>query len=195
MNLNKQYWQARYLDRNTGWDLGGVSPPVAAYVDQLERKDLKILVPGAGRGYEAEYVFRQGFTDLTVLDIAPYPLEKLRERLPAEAAGMRLVEGDFLEFRDGPFDLVLEHTFFCALPAELRPRYAKKMAALLRPGGKLAGLLFDFPLNDTGPPFGGSREEYLKLFEPLFRIHTLERARNSIRPRAGRELFFIFEKK
>ncbi len=195
MNLNREYWQQRYLERKTGWDLGGVSPPVAAYVDQLGRKDLKILIPGAGKGYEAEYVYQKGFRDLTVLDIAPYPLEKLRERLPAEFPEARLKETDFFEFREGPFDLILEHTFFCSLPPELRPRYAEKMASLLKPGGKLAGLLFDFPLTEAGPPFGGSREEYRQLFEPLFKIHTLERARNSIPPRAGRELFFIFEKK
>jgi thiopurine S-methyltransferase len=195
MNLNKQYWQQRYLNRQTGWDLGGVSPPIAAFADQLEHKDLKILLPGAGRGYEAEYLIRSGFSDLTVVDIAPFPLEKLRERLPVEFPATRLVETDFFEFDDGPFDLVLEHTFFCALPPGQRPRYAEKMHSLLRPGGTLAGLLFNFPLTGEGPPFGGSREEYLQLFEPFFEIRILEQARNSIPPRAGRELFFIFEKK
>ncbi|MEJ2585866.1 MAG: methyltransferase domain-containing protein [Robiginitalea sp.] len=195
MKLNKEYWQRRYLHHQTGWDLGKVSPPIAAYADQLRQKDLKILLPGAGRGYEAEYLYRKGFKELTIVDIAPYPLEKLRERLPGGFPEARLVESDFFELKKGPFDLVLEHTFFCALPPELRPRYAEKMASLLKAGGKLAGLLFDFPLTDEGPPYGGSREEYLQLFEPLFEIRLLEGARNSIPPRAGRELFFIFEKK
>jgi len=195
MKLNREYWQQRYLNRHTGWDLGAVSPPIAAYADQLEQKDLRILLPGAGRGYEAEYLYRKGFEDLTVVDIAPYPLERLHDRLPEEFPSSRLIETDFFEFNDGLFDLVLEHTFFCALPPELRTRYAEKMASLLEPGGKLAGLLFNFPLTDGGPPFGGSREEYLQLFEPYFEIRILEEARNSIPPRAGRELFFIFEKK
>lgn len=195
MNLNREYWQQRYLNRQTGWDLGAVSPPIAAYADQLAQKDLKILLPGAGRGYEAEHLYLKGFKDLTVVDIAPYPLEQLRERLPEEFPPSQLVEMDFFELREGPFDLVLEHTFFCALPPELRPDYAEKMASLLKPGGKLAGLLFNFPLTDDGPPFGGSREEYLRLFEPYFEIRLLEESRNSIPPRAGRELFFIFEKK
>ncbi len=195
MTLNKRYWQERYLNRQTGWDLGGVTPPIAAYVDQLERKDLKILLPGAGRGYEAEYLYRKGFGDLTVVDIAPYPLQALRKRLPAEFPDVRLVETDFFEFDQGPFDLVLEHTFFCALPPDHRQRYAQRMASLLKPAGKLAGLLFDFPLTADGPPYGGSREEYLRLFDPYFEIRVLERANNSIPPRAGRELFFIFEKK
>ncbi len=195
MMMNKAYWQGRYRDRHTGWDLGGVSPPIAAYADQLESKDLSILIPGAGHGYEAEYLWQQGHRDLTVLDIAPLPLKRLRERLPEDFPGDRLVEEDFFQFHGGPFDLILEHTFFCALPPAQRPAYVQKMARLLRPGATLAGLLFDFPLTADGPPFGGSREEYAALFRDAFDQRVLERARNSIPTRAGRELFFIFEKK
>jgi hypothetical protein len=68
------------------------------------------------------------------------------------------------------------------------------MHEILNPGGKIAGLLFDFPLTEAGPPFGGSETEYRKLFSDTFTIKTLERAHNSIKPRQDRELFFIFEK-
>lgn len=195
MRLNKTYWQHRYEARNTGWDMGMVSPPLGAYIDQLTEKNINILLPGAGMGYEAVYLAEAGFEALTVLDIAPYPLESLKERLPASFSSENLVEADFFDFEAGPFDLVLEHTFFCALPPQLRPQYALKMNELLRPGGKLSGLLFDFPLTSEGPPFGGSKEEYEQLFAPYFHIRVLERATNSIPPRQGSELFFIFEKK
>ena len=66
---------------------------------------------------------------------------------------------------------------------------------LLATGGRLAGLLFQFPLTENGPPFGGSAAEYRKRFGGRFHLRTLETARNSIPPRAGNELFFIFEKK
>ena len=69
------------------------------------------------------------------------------------------------------------------------------MHSLLSPKGKIVGLLFNFPLTQEGPPFGGSKEEYLTLFSEKFTIKKLEKAYNSIKPRAGRELFFIFEKK
>ena len=195
MRLNKSYWQSRYQEKRTGWDLGEVTPPIRAYIDQLEHQNLKVLVPGAGRGYEAEYLYRQGFKDLTVIDIAPYPLERLQERLPVTFPEERLVVGDFFKYAGGPFDLIVEHTFFCALPPVQRPLYAEKMKELLAPDGLLAGLLFDFPLTEKGPPYGGSREEYEELFTPHFNIRILERARNSIPPRLGSELFFIFENK
>jgi hypothetical protein len=66
------------------------------------------------------------------------------------------------------------------------------MHSLLSEKGKLFGLLFDFPLTEEGPPFGGSKEEYLNLFSENFTIKTLETAHNSIQPRKARELFFIF---
>mgnify|MGYP001823440525 FL=1 len=74
MKLNKEYWQDRYEARKTGWDMGMVSPPLAAYIDQLGDKELNILLPGAGMGYEAVYLAESGYEALTVLDIATYPL-------------------------------------------------------------------------------------------------------------------------
>jgi thiopurine S-methyltransferase len=65
---------------------------------------------------------------------------------------------------------------------------------LLRPGGKLAGVLFDIPLYADRPPYGGSKELYVSVFKPYFRFITFEKCYNSIPPRAGNELFMILEK-
>ncbi|MCK5638563.1 MAG: SAM-dependent methyltransferase, partial [Flavobacteriaceae bacterium] len=86
-------------------------------------------------------------------------------------------------------------TFFCSLSPELRSNYVEKMASLLNDNGKLIGLLFDFPLTEEGPPYGGSLSEYMNSFSKEFNTITLERCYNSIKPRDGRELFIIFEKK
>ena len=191
--MNKAFWEKRYADKNTGWDIGHVSPPLKAYIDQLGRRDLKILVPGAGLGHEVVYLHRQGFTNVYALDFAAQPLQQLKTKIPDFPAS-HLLQGDFFKLKDGKFDLILEQTFFCALPPGKRPDYVHQIHRLLGANGKLAGLLFDFPLGPDGPPFGGSREEYLGLFEPAFRIRTLERATNSLPQRQGTELFFIFEK-
>lgn len=191
------FWEERWKNSHTGWDLGAVSPPLKAYLDQisLERRDLKVLIPGCGNGYEAIYLLENGFADITMLDIAPTAIAKLRRRLSREAPGweahLRLECGDFFAF-SGSFDLILEQTFFCALDPAMRPDYARKMRELLAPGGKLAGVLFDRDF-EGGPPFGGHSEEYQALFAPYFYIKTLAPCYNSAKPREGAEVFIILE--
>ncbi len=185
-NLNKTYWQNRYTEQQTGWDVGEITTPLKEYIDQLTSKNIKILVPGAGNGYEVEYLFKNGFTDVTVIDLAEKPLENLLER-NLDFPKNNLICGDFFE-HSGQYDLIVEQTFFCALNPSLRPGYAAKMAELLRSGGKLVGLLFDTQFTE-GPPFGGNRAEYLEYFKPFFEIKTFETCYNSIKPREGKELF------
>lgn len=193
MNLNKDFWEGRYARNNLGWDIGYVSTPLKEYIDQLENKNLKILVPGAGNGYEVVYLHNSGFKNVHVIDLARQPLDKIKAEIQ-EFPRSQLIYGDFFNLEIQDFDLILEQTFFCALNPELRKNYVQKMFQLLKPGGRLAGLLFDFPLTLNGPPFGGSLKEYKELFHSTFTINTLARANNSIPPRKDKELFFIFEK-
>jgi SAM-dependent methyltransferase len=191
--LTHKYWEERYEKGDTGWDMGIPSPPLKAYLDQVEDKNKALLIPGAGHGYELEYALSLGFTNITVLDYAEAPLQAIRNRLP-ENERFRLVQSDFFDHHD-TYDLILEQTFFCALSPTLRNDYVRHMHRVLKSGGKLVGLLFQFPLTESGPPFGGSIAEYWERFEPLFSIQTLETCYNSIPPRQGNELFFIFNKK
>ncbi len=192
-NLAKTYWEQKYIENNTGWDIGTASTPLKEYINQLANKDLKILIPGAGNSYEAEYLYKLGFSNIDVIDIAKQPLENLKKRI-SSFPEKQLIQDDFFN-HSKKYDLIIEQTFFCALQPTLRQAYAKKMSSLLNDKGKLIGLLFNFELTNEGPPFGGCLDEYLQLFSNYFNIKTLENCHNSIKSRFGRELFFIFEKK
>ncbi|WP_299101183.1 methyltransferase domain-containing protein [uncultured Winogradskyella sp.] len=191
--VGKDYWEKRYINNETGWDIGSVSNPLKQYIDQIKDKSLKILIPGAGNSYEAEYLWNNGFKNIYILDIAQQPLDNLKKRVP-EIPINRLLKQDFFKF-ENQFDLIIEQTFFCAINPNLRVAYKNKMFKLLKPSGKLVGLLFNFELTESGPPFGGSKTEYQSLFQNDFKIKTLEPSINSIKQRQGKELFFIFEKK
>lgn len=199
LKLDEHYWTDRYEHHDTGWDVGNVSTPIKAYIDQLTNHEQSILVPGAGNGYEAEYLMKKGFRNTWVVDLSVIPLRHLAARCP-EFPEEQLLHADFFEL-PGPhtpfqgFDLIIEQTFFCALNPELRRAYAEKMFGLLNKGGRLVGLLFDAPLNADRPPFGGSKEEYLPYFEAAgFRVRYFDPCHNSIPPRAGRELFIHLQK-
>ncbi|MEM1003053.1 MAG: SAM-dependent methyltransferase [Bacteroidota bacterium] len=196
-STENNYWASRYREARTGWDIGYPSTPIKTYIDQLENKDLSILIPGAGNAYEAEYLFRNGFSRVHILDIALAPLQNFKARV-SDFPENQLIHANFFEHQ-GQYDLLIEQTFFCSFPPTKanRTAYAVKVADLLKEGGKLVGLWFDMPL--TGDmekrPFGGSKEEYLGYFEPHFKVKSFEMAYNSIAPRAGNERFGIFEKK
>ncbi|WP_282071137.1 methyltransferase domain-containing protein [Polaribacter atrinae] len=193
MNLSESFWEKKYQTNKIGWDLGAVSPPLKTYFDQLTNKDLKILIPGGGNSYEAEYLFNNGFTNVYVIDLAKSALVNIKNRV-AGFPESQLILGDFFEL-DQTFDLIIEQTFFCAIHPDLREKYALKMNHLLGEKGKLVGLLFDAKLNEHHPPFGGNKEEYINYFDPYFNLDIFTACYNSYPNRQKMELFVKFVKK
>ena len=191
-SLNADYWNERYLHHDTPWDIGSVSPPLQHFFEQLPDKNMRILIPGAGHAHEVGYLFQQGFTEVYVCDWAHQALQEFLNDYP-DFPQDHLLEEDFFKLK-GQYDLIVEQTFFCALLPKQRPDYARKMHTLLFPDGCLMGLLFaeEFPFE--GPPFGGTKAAYLSYFEPFFQVQRMEIAPDSIRPRAGREFFFLLKK-
>jgi SAM-dependent methyltransferase len=189
--LDQTYWDNQYQANTTGWDLGEVSPPIKSYIDTLKNKTIRILIPGCGNTYEAEYLLEQGFTNVTVIDIAPTLVENLKTKFK-DNPNINIVLGDFFEHQ-GMYDVIIEQTFFCALPPTMRQKYVWKMHQLLAKEGKIAGLLFNRTF-ENGPPFGGSQEEYNLLFKEAFDFLKMEVCQNSATPRAGFELFIELQK-
>lgn len=187
--MEKSYWDKRWRDRETGWDIGQVSTPLKAYFDQLTDKKMRILIPGCGNAHEAEYLWEKGFSNTFIVEIAALAVDSFLKRYPKFPKN-QIIIGDFFELQD-QFDLIVEQTFFCALDPAMRSKYVEKMAELLKPGDKLVGVLFNRPF-EGGPPFGGNGEEYENLFKNFFYFKTFETAYNSIAPRAGTELFINF---
>lgn len=191
--LDETWWNNQYDVNATGWDLGEVSPPLKAYIDQLNNKNLPILIPGCGNSYEAEYLLQQGFTDVTVIDIAPTLVAQLKQKF-ASNPHIKIILGDFFK-HVGEYDLILEQTFFCAINPPLRKDYVTRMNELLVPNGKLVGVLFDREFEQPGPPFGGCKCQYGPMFEKDFDFKTFELCNNSFVKREGTELFINLQKK
>ncbi len=191
---DKAFWESKWQQGQTGWDLKGVSPAIKVYIDQLTNKNLRILIPGCGNAYEAEYLLQQGFNHVTVIDIAPTLTDLISKKLKPyiDKEKLFLICGDFFEHQS-TYDLILEQTFFCAINPNLRANYAKHMYELLTPNGKLVGLLFNTKF-DGGPPFGGNVTEYETYFKPYFKHISFMPSLNSITPRSGKEVWIEVEK-
>lgn len=196
MKLDAAYWSQRYREQQTGWDIGEASPQLMAIATEFA-KEAQILIPGCGKAWEAEALFRMGYTQVHVCDWSAEALEVFHQRCPRFPTD-QLLHADFFQLHHmglPAFDLILEQTFFCAIPPDRRDAYAEQTARLLKQGGTLGGLLFDFPLTEEGPPFGGDRKAYRAHFEPHYQVLQLETSALSIKPRENRELVFLLEKK
>ena len=191
MNKEQNFWNQRYLNAETPWDIGQASPALMHYLKDVP-KDQRILFPGAGRAYEAVALFRQGYEHIYVCDWATAAFDWIKQQTP-EFPSTQLLVNNFFDL-NLEVDLIMEQTFFCAIQPDLRPQYVKKTHELLSHQGKVAGLFFAKPFPFQGPPFGGTQEEYQALFEPHFKILQLALSPHSIQPRLGNELFFEFKK-
>lgn len=195
--LQSEYWSGRYKENESPWDLGEVSPPLKEYFQNLEDREMKILIPGAGGGYEASWLHQQGFSNVFYMDFSREAAAIFQNENPSFPKQNILV-GDFFQEED-TYDLIVEQTFFCAFEPskENRCRYAEKAVQLLNPGGKLVGLWWNFPIEkgQIDPPYGGTLEEYIGLFQPYFSSIRFLPCYNSHPSRLEKEYFAIMTKK
>jgi len=168
MKLDKEFWNNRYIEKSTGWDIGSISTPIKNYIDQLKNYNLKILIHGCGNAHEAEYLVEKGFKNVFLLDISPLALDNFKKRLPKFPKSHLICE-DFFNYQN-QYDLIFEQTFFCAINPSLRSDYAKHIAKLLYPKGKIVGLLFNDKLNLDHPPFGGDKKNIYIIFYLILKL-------------------------
>jgi SAM-dependent methyltransferase len=157
-------WRGRYEEDHTPWDLGGTHPGLAQWMSLNPANGRSAMVPGCGRGHDALALALAGWR-VDALDIVDLAGETLRGEF-VQRDGRFLVT-NVLDFDPegergrGRFDLVFEHTIFCAISPEQRAVFGVNMARCLKPGGLLLSLLFptNKPAAEGGPPFRATPDE------------------------------------
>lgn len=149
-------WNARWITGDTPWDKGTATPVLAEIA--ARHPDLfhgRVLAPGCGAGHDARWLTRHG-CETTGWDIAPRAVETARR------LGGTFEVHDFFEPPDETFDVIFEHTCFCAIHPAQRGDYIRSAGKLLETGGRLVGVFFinpDMAPGEPGPPFGVDAEE------------------------------------
>ena len=150
-------WNALYEGGSTPWDLGRPHPELDRRLSldpALGTAGVgRALVPGAGTGHDAAALARAGW-DVTALDLADATEGGLLEALAPYGGSVEI--GDALAFTpEEPFDLVFDHTFFCAIDPALRPEFGSMCRRVLRSGGAIVSIVFPIGSPDSGgPPWG-----------------------------------------
>lgn len=161
------FWDTRFRGGVTPWDAGGVPAALERFLAR-EHRALKVLIPGCGSGYEVRAFAGRGH-DVLAIDFSDAAVEAAQRALGPLASRVR--PADFFALADGPFDLVYERAFLCALPRRVWPPWAARVAELVRPGGRLAGFFF-FDDNERGPPFGIASDALRALLDGAFTLEA-----------------------
>jgi SAM-dependent methyltransferase len=156
-------WNARYEIGSIPWDLGRAHPELEtrlALDPALGTGAVgTVLVPGAGTGHDAVALAQAGWR-VTAVDVAPAVEAALLRRLGAEHASVFIADALEIEVEE-PFDMVFDHTFFCALDPSDRPRFGAMADRALARSGSVISIVFPMarPLSDGGPPWGFDIED------------------------------------
>ncbi len=188
--LDPGFWDERFAKSFTPWDRGGVPRALRDFVAR-QPHSLVALIPGCGSAYELAFLCKAGW-DATAIDFAPEAVA--RGRALAGQWGERIVEADFFAWQPArPLALIYECAFLCALPPSMREQLVARWAALLPPGGRVAGFFY-FDQTVKGPPFGIARAELERLMTPYFDCIEDDAVDDSIPIFAGKERWMVFRR-
>ena len=155
-----QFWDERFTAGVTPWDFGGVPPDLKRWL-ATPRGPMRVLIPGCGSAHELRYLAELGHA-VTAIDFSDAALQAaLKVVGPFSDA---VVKADFFKFQAAVFDVVYERAFLCALPRSMWRAWGRRVTALVRSGGVLAGFFY-FDDNRRGPPFGIAPDFLARLLE------------------------------
>lgn len=192
-------WGARYQSGETPWNKGEPHPELPFLLSshhEVVGNAKSILVPGCGLGHDASLIRSIARTEVLGLDLAEEAIDEARRLY--QGRGLAWAVGDLFEW-PGRYDLVLEHTCFCAIPLDRRADYVAAMARLIPAGGHLLGIFYLNPGHEReeGPPFGVSFTELEQFFEADFQLIWSKEPEKTFAGRegAGREVSVLLRRR
>jgi methyl halide transferase len=197
MNTDHSFWEARWKEKQTGWDLGGPHPALPRLIEKCgARAPGKVWVPGCGRGHDVAAIAQLGFQVLGT-DISPTAIVEAKA-LYGSRPGVQFKQADlFVESPASLFDWIYDRAMLCALSPERQPQYLQVCARNLKERGLFCSILFSSISSEVteGPPFEVSEGKIPTLFQnwqvvftelsnppPLPRVVQQERILVAVRP-------------
>ena len=168
-----QFWSERYrAPELPPWEMGRPTPALVDALAQLKLNKCRILVPGCGSGHDAAYLAQQGHI-VTAVDYSPEAVALAQEKY-GDIKNLTIRQSDVFNLDQnhwGHYDLIVEHTLFCAIPPQKRALLVEKWTKYLNEGGHLLAVFF-VKDRKNNPPFGATewelRQRLRKKFEFLY---------------------------
>ncbi|UOF00704.1 class I SAM-dependent methyltransferase [Bdellovibrio reynosensis] len=192
----EKFWTSIYEEeKNPGWNLGEPAEALKDMIPRLKISRSRVLVLGCGEGHDAALFAAAGHF-VTAVDISPVALERAK-KLYGHLENITFMEADLFKLpqnMDQSFDIVFEHTCYCAINPIKRQELVKTWNRLLVSGGHLMGVFFAFEKRQ-GPPYGGSEWELRQRLKGHYHPIFWGRWQKSVPRRQGKEFFVYLKKK
>jgi SAM-dependent methyltransferase len=193
---DEKYWDDIYkTETKPGWDLNDAAEALKDMLPRLKMPRCRVLVLGCGEGHDAAFFAQNGHI-VTGVDISPEAITRAQDRY-APYGNLKFIKADIFNLPKAwthSFDLIFEHTCYCAINPADRRQLVKIWTQLLSPRGQIMGIFFTMEKR-AGPPFGGTEWELRKRLQNKFSFLFWGRWQASLPRRQGRELFVLAQKK
>jgi thiopurine S-methyltransferase len=189
--MEHDFWHERWQRGEIGFHQPDVHAQLQRFWPEFAlSKGSKVFVPLCGKTRDMAWLAEQGHA------VIGAELSELAVRDFFAESGLSPTvtpEGPFQIFESGPYKIyqgdffalpsdALLGTVACydraamiALPPDMRPRYAEKLASVLPAKAFIFAISIEYPEGELkGPPFSVGREEVRALYGELFEIDVLE---------------------
>jgi|TARA_B110000908_G_scaffold141316_1_gene168874 SAM-dependent methyltransferase len=189
-------WNQRYLDGDTPWDKGLASPALEEIIaDGHIPVGSDVLIPGCGYGHDVRVIAETGCVAVG-MDISESAVAGAKLEHKGTAAMFEW--GDLFDpslAEKKCYDIIWEHTCFCAILPEQRDAYVEAVHRLLKPHGVLIAVFFAFGDDEKGPPFKTNIDTLHRHFEKYFTLEWERRPKRFFPTREGQEWLMCWSRK
>jgi SAM-dependent methyltransferase len=193
---SSQFWDERYRQNATGWELGTPTPAFVDCFSGLKNNLGSLLVLGSGSGHDAIWLAQQGYK-VTGVDFSLEAVHRSLSNAKLANVSPTFLRRDVFELSPdefGWFDIIVEYVTFCAINPSRRAEFVRVVSNMLRPGGTFVGLFFPLDNRSGGPPFAVNIDEIRELFGDHFELQSSVEPARSVSPRMGKEMLMIWIK-
>lgn len=189
------FWSNIYRTESPGWEMNRPAPALEEMLPRIKLPKSRVLVLGCGSGNDAAFFASHGHV-VTAVDFSEEAISRAKEKY-GHLKDLEFIQKDVFKIGhewNESFDLVFEHTCYCAIDPAKRNDLIRLWKRLLVPGGQLMGVFFAMERR-SAPPFGGTEWELRERLRKSFQFLFWSRWKKSTDRRAGKELFVLAVKR
>lgn len=200
--MDTEFWHSRWAENRIGFHLNETNPALTKHWHAVKAtRDSRVLVPMCGKSVDLIWLAQQHNQvigiELSDIAVKAFFAEQLYTPMVSGVGAETVYEfdeitihsGDFFSVPVEPVDVVYDRAALIAMPQNIRQRYAERLLALLKNGGRILLVTVDYPQEQLdGPPFCVAKEEVESLFKDCQVTHLARDDADESHPRRQRGL-------